>query len=73
MKASTLLLAGLMIACSGAAFAEGGAERMKHYWDNFPISQQIPRTEREQTSSESGKPNQTPVEAPTRAPAQPDA
>ncbi|MGN7738377.1 hypothetical protein ACTJKT_00060 [Pseudomonas sp. 22526] len=69
MKASTLLLAGLMIASSGAAFAEGGAERMKHYWDNFPISQQIPRTDSEQTSSET----QAPAENPTRATAQPDA
>lgn len=73
MKASTLLLAGLMIASSGAAFAEGGAERMKHYWDNFPISQQIPRTDTEQTSPENGKKTQAPAENPTRATAQPDA
>ncbi|QQX61656.1 hypothetical protein [Pseudomonas chlororaphis] len=73
MKASTLLLAGLMIASSGAAFAEGGAERMKHYWDNFPISQQIPRTDSEQTSSESAKNPQAPAADQTRATAQPDA
>ncbi|MCB2253954.1 hypothetical protein KTQ74_18745 [Pseudomonas chlororaphis] len=72
MKTSTLLLAGLMLASSGAAFAEGGAERMKHYWDNFPISQQASRTDTQQASSETGKTAQPPEDQ-VRATAQPDA
>ncbi|OLF54138.1 hypothetical protein [Pseudomonas chlororaphis] len=73
MKASSLLLAGLLLASSGAAFAEGGAERMKQYWDNFPISQQIPRTDTEQASSDNGKKAQAPTADPARDNARPDA
>lgn len=37
MKRVSLILAGMLILGSTSAFAEGGAERMKHHWDNFPV------------------------------------
>ncbi|MBV4476001.1 hypothetical protein [Pseudomonas botevensis] len=37
MKTATALLAGLFTLASASAFAEGGAERMRHYWENFPV------------------------------------
>jgi hypothetical protein len=37
MKTSTAILAGLLALGSASAFAEGGAERMRHYYDNFPV------------------------------------
>jgi hypothetical protein len=73
MKTSTLLLAGLMIASSGAAFAEGGAERMKQYWENFPVSLQTPHTDTEQGASDKGKKPEAPATQKTRASTPPDA
>ena len=40
MKRTTLIVAGLMTFGSAAAFAEGGAERMRYYYANFPVGQQ---------------------------------
>ncbi|PCM47059.1 hypothetical protein CP335_24095 [Pseudomonas fluorescens] len=37
MKTTTVILAGLLALGSASAFAEGGAERMRHYYDNFPV------------------------------------
>ncbi|MHB2060687.1 hypothetical protein [Pseudomonas sp. SC3(2021)] len=37
MKTTTVLLAGLLALGSASAFAEGGAERMRHYFDHFPV------------------------------------
>lgn len=37
MKTSITILAGLLALGSASAFAEGGAERMRHYYDNFPV------------------------------------
>ncbi|RON59110.1 hypothetical protein [Pseudomonas frederiksbergensis] len=37
MKPVNLIFAGLLLVGSASAFAEGGAERMKHHWDNFPV------------------------------------
>lgn len=37
MKITTVLLAGLLALGSASAFAEGGAERMRHYFDHFPV------------------------------------
>lgn len=37
MKTITTLLAGLLALGSASVFAEGGAERMRHYYDNFPV------------------------------------
>ncbi|WP_025109959.1 hypothetical protein [Pseudomonas sp. H1h] len=37
MNTSTVILAGLLALGSASAFAEGGAERMRHYYDNFPV------------------------------------
>ncbi|WP_338801835.1 hypothetical protein V9L13_05905 [Pseudomonas sp. RSB 5.4] len=37
MKTTTAILAGLLALGSASAFAEGGAERMRHYYDNFPV------------------------------------
>lgn len=37
MKITTAMLAGLLALGSASAFAEGGAERMRHYFDNFPV------------------------------------
>jgi hypothetical protein len=45
MKRVSLILAGLLILGSTSAFAEGGAERMKHHWDNFPVHTAQSQTE----------------------------
>jgi hypothetical protein len=37
MNTTTAILAGLLALGSASAFAEGGAERMRHYYDNFPV------------------------------------
>ncbi|WP_285415474.1 hypothetical protein [Pseudomonas sp. efr-133-TYG-5] len=37
MKTTTAILAGLLTLASASAFAEGGAERMQHYWKTFPV------------------------------------
>lgn len=37
MKTTTALLAGLITLASASAFAEGGAERMRNHWENFPV------------------------------------
>lgn len=37
MKITTAILAGLLALGSASAFAEGGAERMRYYFDNFPV------------------------------------
>ncbi|MFW9081504.1 hypothetical protein ACOI9X_19875 [Pseudomonas sp. P2757] len=37
MKTTTAILAGLLTLASASAFAEGGAERMRHHWENFPV------------------------------------
>ncbi|WLH38180.1 hypothetical protein PSH79_13095 [Pseudomonas sp. FP2196] len=37
MKITTAVLAGLLALGSASAFAEGGAERMRYYYDNFPV------------------------------------
>ncbi|WP_434710981.1 hypothetical protein J3P75_13025 [Pseudomonas sp. R1-1] len=39
MKISTVILAGLFALGSASVFAEGGAERMRYYYDNFPVHQ----------------------------------
>lgn len=39
MKRSTLLLAGLLMLGSTAVFAEGGAERMRYYYETLRLSQ----------------------------------
>lgn len=40
MKRTPLILAGLMTFVSASAFAEGGAERMRYYYDSLRLSQQ---------------------------------
>ncbi|MFJ2280279.1 hypothetical protein ACIOUG_03985 [Pseudomonas sp. NPDC087803] len=47
MNTSTVILAGLLALGSASAFAEGGAERMRHYYDNFPVhhAQGAPQTD----------------------------
>lgn len=40
MKMSTLILASLMTLTSAAAFAEGGSERSKEFYQNFSFIQQ---------------------------------
>ncbi|VEF11295.1 Uncharacterised protein [Pseudomonas fluorescens] len=37
MKIITALLTTLIALGSASAFAEGGAERMRYYYDNFPV------------------------------------
>ena len=37
MKTTTIILTPLLALGSTSAFAEGGAERMRHYYDNFPV------------------------------------
>ena len=41
MKRSTLLLAGLMLLSSTTVFAEGGAERMRYYFESLRLSQPV--------------------------------
>ncbi|CAI8709496.1 hypothetical protein KW849_18060 [Pseudomonas sp. PDM26] len=40
MKRTTLILAGLMALGSASAFAEGGAERMRYYYESLRLAQQ---------------------------------
>ena len=55
MKLSTLMLASLMTLSSAAAFAEGGAERSKEFYNNFTFTQQKLHGSNEQTASADGK------------------
>ena len=41
MKRSTLILAVLMTLGSASAFAEGGAERMRYYYETLRYNQQV--------------------------------
>ncbi|MEX5684536.1 hypothetical protein D3C87_1529830 [compost metagenome] len=40
MKRTPLIIAGLMTFVSANALAEGGAERMRYYYDSLRLSQQ---------------------------------
>ncbi|MCX2899575.1 hypothetical protein [Pseudomonas mandelii] len=40
MKCTTLILASLMMLGSTAAWAEGGAERMRYYYETLRLSQE---------------------------------
>lgn len=40
MKTTPLIVAGLMTVVSASAFAEGGAERMRYYYESLRLSQQ---------------------------------
>lgn len=51
MKLSTLMLAGLMGLTSVAAFAEGGSERVKEYFNDFSFSQKQIHDDAEHTAS----------------------
>ncbi|CRM82247.1 hypothetical protein ACJ6YJ_26825 [Pseudomonas marginalis] len=55
MKLSTLMLASLMTLGSAAAFAEGGSERSKEFYNNFTFTQQTLHGTVEQTASADGK------------------
>jgi hypothetical protein len=55
MKLSTLMLAGLITLTSAAAFAEGGSERSKEFYNNFTFMQQKTHGTNEQTASADGK------------------
>ncbi|KIF61517.1 hypothetical protein NX10_12975 [Pseudomonas fluorescens] len=37
MKITPIILTTLLALGSTSAFAEGGAERMRYYYDNFPV------------------------------------
>jgi hypothetical protein len=41
MKSTTLILAALMTLGSASAFAEGGAERMRYYYETLRYNQQL--------------------------------
>jgi hypothetical protein len=41
MKPTPLIIAGLMTFVSANALAEGGAERMRYYFDSLRLSQQL--------------------------------
>ena len=51
MKLSTLMLAGVLGLTSAAAFAEGGAERVKEHFDNFSFTQKQIHSDAEQTAA----------------------
>lgn len=55
MKLSTLVLASLMTLTSAAAFAEGGSERSKEFYNNFTFMQQKTHGTAEQTAQADGK------------------
>jgi len=55
MKLSTLMLAGLMTLTSAAAFAEGGSERSKEFYNNFTFMQEKSHGTTEQTASAEAK------------------
>ncbi|WP_313043220.1 hypothetical protein [Pseudomonas sp.] len=56
MKLSTLMLASLMTMTSAAAFAEGGAERSKEFYNNFSFIQEKTHGKAEQqVASADGK------------------
>ncbi|NWA44635.1 hypothetical protein HX871_31280 [Pseudomonas reactans] len=55
MKLSTLVLASLMTLTSAAAFAEGGSERSKEFYNNFTFIQQKTHGTAEQTAQADGK------------------
>ena len=58
MKITTAMLAGLLALGSASAFAEGGAERMRHYFDNFPVH----HAQSEQASDASAKEIRVPAD-----------
>ncbi|MFJ7312595.1 hypothetical protein ACIQVE_07440 [Pseudomonas sp. NPDC098747] len=58
MKITTAILAGLLALSSASAFAEGGAERMRYYFDNFPVHS----AQSKQASDASGKEIRVPVD-----------
>ncbi|WP_454562088.1 hypothetical protein [Pseudomonas sp. AIG] len=45
MKITTVMLAGLLALGSASVFAEGGAERMRYYYDNFPVHQSAQKSD----------------------------
>ncbi|AZF64402.1 MULTISPECIES: hypothetical protein [Pseudomonas] len=55
MKLSTLMLASLMTLTSVAAFAEGGSERSKEFYNNFTFMQQKTHGTTDQTAIADGK------------------
>lgn len=55
MKLSALMLASLMTLTSAAAFAEGGSERSKEFYNNFTFMQQKTHDTTEQTASADSK------------------
>jgi hypothetical protein len=55
MKISTVILAGLMTMTSVAAFAEGGSERSKEFYNNFTFVQDQVHGTAQQTAMADGK------------------
>lgn len=55
MKLSTLMLASLMTLTSAAAFAEGGSERSKAFYNDFAFMQQKTHGTADQTALADGK------------------
>ncbi|KAF1027968.1 MAG: hypothetical protein GAK37_02325 [Pseudomonas sp.] len=55
MKISTLLIAGLMTLTSAAAFAEGGSERSKQFYQDFKFVQAQDHGTAQQTAIADGK------------------
>ncbi|MBK5437301.1 MULTISPECIES: hypothetical protein [unclassified Pseudomonas] len=55
MKISTVILAGLMTMTSVAAFAEGGSERSKEFYNNFTFVQEQVHGAAQQTAMADGK------------------
>ncbi|WP_448651616.1 hypothetical protein ACSHWC_28000 [Pseudomonas fluorescens] len=55
MKLSTLMLASLMTLTSVAAFAEGGSERSKQFYNDFTFMQQKTHGTTDQTAIADGK------------------
>ena len=62
MKLSTLILASLITLASAAAFAEGGSERSKAFYNNFSLIQQKTHgTAEQRVASADGKTLENPT------------
>ncbi|NBF02073.1 hypothetical protein GV819_07180 [Pseudomonas sp. Fl5BN2] len=55
MKLSTLVLSGLILAGSSAAFAEGGSERVQQFYENFRVSQQQVHGDKTENTAQADK------------------
>ncbi|KAF2405782.1 hypothetical protein ACMSI6_18770 [Pseudomonas antarctica] len=73
MKLSTLMLASLMTLTSVAAFAEGGSERSKQFYNDFTFMQQKTHGTTDPTAIADGKNVKSVTAEPSSAEQQPNS